>query len=317
MDKIIVTREIKNYLYKEHGMDLVGICPASALANEPEGYRPTDILTCCKSVIVYGRRLLNGAVQAQFRRLEDGTQTAESIYSTYGLELVPNWTMALSTFYLADFLENMYGGSTQPMGCGPEQATLPKNTPLPMFAGPNKDGLIMNIAHAAIAAGIAQPSWSNFPVTKEFGPRVQFGCILTNLELVYDEPDNGPALCDPDKCHICSDMCPMDALPPKDSGKKTVWTINGKNYEVAQHKVNACTVAALGMRDEFAGIRKRGDLVEGKDPSDEDIARAMKAYPLDNSNLDHYPKNFCNRCQVYCPIGNRDKIFKETGLSKY
>ena len=137
MDKQIITRKIKNFLIAERGMDMVGICPASALDAEPEGYRPTDILYCCKIVIVFGRRLLNGAVQAQFRRLEDGMAFAESIYSTYGLELVPNWTMALSTFYLADYLENTFGAATQPMGCGPEQGTLPKNTPLPMFAGPN------------------------------------------------------------------------------------------------------------------------------------------------------------------------------------
>ncbi|MCQ2553098.1 MAG: hypothetical protein MJ150_02210, partial [Clostridia bacterium] len=106
------------------------------------------------------------------------------------------------------------------------------------------------------------------------------------------------------------------ALPAKETGKKTVWTINGKDYEVAAHNVNACTVAALGMRNEFAGIEKRGDLVEGKNPTDEDIAKAMKAYKTSDTNLDHYPKNYCNKCQIYCPIGNRDKIFKETGLSK-
>lgn len=316
MDKVMVTRQIKNYLFSDRGMDLVGICPASALDSEPEGYRPTDILLNAKSVIVFGRRLLNGAVQAQFRRLEDGMEYAESIYSTYGLELVPNWTMGLSTFYLADFIENMFGGVTQPLGCGPEMGTLPKNTRKPMFSGPNKDGLVMNIAHAAIAAGIAQPGWNNFPVTKQYGPRVQFGCLLTDLELLYDKPDDGPRLCDPEKCHICSDVCPMEALPPKKSGECTVWDIAGNQYEVGQHKVNACTVAALGMRNEYAGIRKRGDLVDSKDPTDEEIERAMAAYEISNCNLDHYPKCYCNKCQIYCPLGNWEEVFRDTKISK-
>lgn len=316
MDKILVTRQIKNYLIQEQGMDLVGICPAEALAAEPEGYRPADILPCARSVIVFGRRLLDGAVQAQFRRLEDGMPFAESIYSTYGLELVPNWTMVISTFYLADFIENTYGASTQPMGCGPEMGTLPKNTPLPMFAGPYKGGLIMNIAHAAVAAGIAQPGWNNFPVTKEYGPRVQFGCLLTELELVYDEPDTGPRLCDPDKCHICSRQCPVGALPEKSTGKYQTWQIAGNSYEVADHNVNACTVAALGMRDEFSGIVKQGDLVDKTDPTDEDIAQAMAEYKISNSNLDHYPKCFCNRCQIYCPIGNWNDHFREVSKVK-
>ena len=316
MDKKTMTAQIRAYMIEKHGMDLFGVAPASAFDAEPEGFRPNDILHPCKSVIVYGRRLLNGAVQAQFRRLEDKTKSAQSIYSTYGLELIPNWTMVLSTFYLTQYLETTFDAATQPLGCGPEQGGLPKKTALPMFAGPYKGGLPFNVAHAAIAAGLAQPGWNNFPVTKEFGPRVQFGCLLTDLELEYNEPDNGPRLCDPDKCHICSDKCPMNALPPKSSGKKTIWTIAGKDYEVAEHKVNACTVAALGMRSEFAGIVDRGDLVEGMDPTDDDIAAAMKKYPLSNSNLDHYPKNFCNRCQVYCPIGNWKETFADTGLSK-
>ncbi len=313
LDKIAITRLIRDYLMKEAGMDLVGFCPASALSEEPEGYRPNDILKCAKSVIVFGRRLLNGAVQAQMRRLEDGEKAkyAESIYSTYGLELVPNWTMGLSTFYLADYIENMLGGTTQPLGCGPEMGTLPKNTPTPMFTGPNKDGLCMNIAHAAIAAGIAQPSWSNFPVTKEFGPRVQFGCLLTDLELVYTEPDDGPRLCNPETCHVCSDKCPMHALPAKDSGEKTQWRIAGRSYEVSKHDVNACYVATLGLRDEFAGIQKRGNLVSTMTPKHEDIVEAMKNFSISNSNLDHFPKCFCNACQIYCPLGNWDKIFGE------
>ena len=48
------------------------ICPASALAEEPEGYRPTDILFCCKSVIVFGRRLLNGAPSTEVFDAKEG-----------------------------------------------------------------------------------------------------------------------------------------------------------------------------------------------------------------------------------------------------
>ena len=177
--------------------------------------------------------------------------------------------------------------------------------------GPYKGGLPFNVEHAAVAAGLAQPSFSNFVVTKEFGPRIQFGCILTDLELEYDHPDSGPRLCDPESCHICADVCPVNALPDK---LKTVRNA-GRSYEMSDHKVNACTVAALGMRNEFAGKVKRGDLVTTDDPSDTDIAEAMKNYAISNTNLDHYPKSFCNRCQIYCPLGNRKSIFKDKGLS--
>ena len=108
----------------------------------------------------------------------------------------------------------------------------------------------------------------------------------------------------------------MHALPPKESGERSLWRIAGETYEVAKHRVHACTVAALGLRDEFAGIRKRGDLVVSDDPTEEEIAEAMKKFPISNCNLDHYPKSNCNRCQIYCPVGNWQETFGDTGLSK-
>jgi len=314
MNKKVLTEDIKNYLYSEWDIDLVGVCPASAFETEPEGYRPTDILSCAKSVIVYGRRLLDGGVQAAFRRFEDGNEIAKCVYSTYGLELLPNWTMLFTTFNLANYLENRYGASTQPLVNGPDQGGYPKNTNLPLFAGPYKEGLPFAVDHAAVAAGLGQLAWNNFVVTKEYGPRVQFGCLLTDLELEYDEPDTGERLCDPEKCHICSDVCPMNALTKYGEGSKVVEIAGCKN-EVSCHNANACTVAALGMRDEFSGMRKVGNLVESNKPTDEDIANAMDKYPISNNNLDHFPKSFCNKCQIYCPIGNRKAHFTDKGLS--
>ena len=47
------------------------------------------------------------------------------------------------------------------------------------------------------------------------------------------------------------------------------------------------------------------------------IAEAMKKFPISNCNLDHYPKCNCNRCQIYCPVGNWQANFGDTGLSKF
>ena len=52
MEKGSLTKQIRGYLLGEQRMDLVGFCPASALETEPEGYRPTDILKCARSVVV-------------------------------------------------------------------------------------------------------------------------------------------------------------------------------------------------------------------------------------------------------------------------
>ena len=316
MNKTILTREIKNFLYSNCDMDLAGICPASALSGEPEGRRPADILPCAQSVIVYGKRLLNGAVQAAFRRLEDGNDNAESIYSTFGCELAPNFSMLFHTFNIANYVERSMGGTTQPLSCGPNQNGVPSNTELPLFAGPYKGGIPFNISHAAVAAGLGQLGWSNHVLTKEFGPRVRFGAILTDLVLDYDLPDTGPRLCDPQKCHICSEVCPTHALPSAEEQDAKSVTIAGTEYHVSNHKINACTVAALGLRNEFCGRRKTGNLVDSYDPTDQQIANAVKEKPFSNTDLDHYPKYYCDKCLLYCPVGNWKEIFHDTKLSK-
>ena len=70
------------------------------------------------------------------------------------------------------------------------------------------------------------------------------------------------------------------------------------------------------MRDEFSGARRVGNLVPSNNPTDAELAEGMKSYPISNYNLDHYPKSFCSRCQIYCPLGNGRRRFADKGLSK-
>ena len=62
---------IKEYIKTKFDMDLVGIAKASALASEPSGHRSEDPLPGAKSIIVFGRALADGAIQAMFRAHED------------------------------------------------------------------------------------------------------------------------------------------------------------------------------------------------------------------------------------------------------
>ena len=75
------TEKLKSYILDRCGLDAVGIAPASALADEPEGKRPEDILPGAKSIIVFLRAIPDGAVQAAFRAKEDGNADAFSSYA--------------------------------------------------------------------------------------------------------------------------------------------------------------------------------------------------------------------------------------------
>ena len=52
-------------------------------------------------------------------------------------------------------------------------------------------------------------------------------------------------------------------------------------------------------------------------PTVEELAKAYAEKPLQHSGMDHYPKYFCNKCMLYCPLGGWKERFYDRGLSKF
>ena len=65
----------------------------------------------------------------------------------------------------------------------------------------------------AIKAGVGEYARNQMVITPEFGPRLRFSKILTNMPLARDSPHaNGVrAFCD--ICTKCAGACPVKALP--------------------------------------------------------------------------------------------------------
>lgn len=306
--------EIKKYLLNELMMDVVGIASAESLKDEPQGYRPTDILPGAKSVVVFGKSFPDGAVQSAFRKFEDGIKAAESVYSTYTNELCPNIVLLFDTFNACEFLERSYGFTAVPLQSGAMQNGVAINTDLPLFSGPYKAGLPMNLKNAALAAGLGEIGWSTHFLTPEFGPRIQIGAFITNLELEPDEPYSGPQLCDPIKCGVCTAICPTHAIKAPSEGKKLV-SVCGKTCELTDFVPNRCSVAAMALRKKYEGALPVTDVLDNDDPSDAEIGAALKKRPINDYTYDHYPKFYCDKCLVYCPVGNWKERFADKNLS--
>lgn len=311
-----VTKEIKTHILSARNMDLVGVASAGALKKEPKFYTPEEIMPGAKSVIVFGRRLPDGAVQAQMRKLEDGNMNAQSGYAAYASNLAPNFLLMFDTFNISQYIERTFGYTAVPLPCGPMQNGVPTSTPVPNFAGPYKCGMPMNISMAAMAAGLGEFGWSNHFLTPEYGPRIQFGAIITSMELEYDKPYDGPRLCDPEMCGVCTKMCPTHAIPAFGERPAKTMAVEDKEVDVADLKVNSCIVASCALRKEFAGRVPVTDLVDNYDPTEEELVEAFAKKPIDNLSLDHYPRYFCDKCLIYCPVGDWEKRFRDTGLSK-
>lgn len=307
---------IKNFILKDCRMDAVGIAPASALENEPEGKRPGDILPGAKSIIVFLRRIPDGAFQAAFRAHEDGNEDAFSAYAAYARELTPNMNLFFMQFHVSEFIERKFGYTATAIPSGPMQNVTSTNLPLPAFVGAKRVAYVLSSEKAAMAAGLGEVGWNNAFLTKDFGPRQAIGLVLTTMELQYDEPYSGEKLCDPAACGICHKLCPVGAIPPAE-GESEDMGVCGRSCAVGKVNTNACAVASLALRREFSGKLDMPNLIMNDSPSDGELMEAFAKKPLNNYALGHHPNYYCDKCTLYCPVGKWQERFGDTGLSGF
>ncbi|SDX89135.1 reductive dehalogenase [Ruegeria halocynthiae] len=65
----------------------------------------------------------------------------------------------------------------------------------------------------AIKAGLGEYARNQMVITPEFGPRLRFSKIFTNLPLAHDTPKPSGVRAFCDICTKCADACPVKALP--------------------------------------------------------------------------------------------------------
>ena len=279
----------------KNGMDLCGIADVARFDDSPAGRHPTKILPGCKSVIVIGARLLDGIVQVNFRAFEEGREDLKGLYGTYGYTMLPNFGLTYACYAIAQVIERSTG----------EVAT-------PTSTGPMTNGSQISLRHAAVAAGLGEFGWMSIVLTPEFGPRQRFGVILTTAEIEPDPMYDGPKLCDPAVCRICTDACPTNAIGRYGSDDHHSCTLGEKTYTYAKISFPRCQVAAHGFRKEFGGSE---DLVTSDDPTAKDIAEACAKSPIADRGLQHIESWHCGRCQSYCPVGKWKEKFADRNLS--
>ncbi len=311
-----LTEQIKRYVLDDCAMDAVGIARADALDDERAGHTPEDILPGAKSVIVFLKRIPDGIFQTAFRAVEDGNADARSIYNAFGRELTPNLNLFFMGFNLAQYIERTYGCTSVPIPAGEMQNVTPVNTPLPAFVGAKHNAWVLHPARAAVAAGLGEIAWNNAFVTAEFGPRQGIGLVVTTLELDCDAPYSGPKLCDPANCGICARVCPTHAIPAP-GGQEERFEIAGKEYRAACVNANACAVASMAFRKEFAGKADLPDQILCDDPDDETLRKAYAEQPDAYWSLGHHPDYYCDLCRLYCPLGNWKERFGERKFSGF
>lgn len=293
-----IEQSIKD-LALSNGMDLCGIAPISRFEGAPEGMHPVEFLPGCKSVISVGVRLLDGAVQTIFRNFEDGKAAAQNIYGAYGYTIAPNFHLFSAVYNIALFIERKTRAVATPTQVGPLQG-----------------GISISQRHAAVAAGIAEFGWHGLALTPGFGPRNRFGAVLTTAELVPDPMSRGPALCNPEKCGICTSVCPGRALSSygeKEARHITYRDEDGdRSFDVCHVNTTRCRIAIHGLMKRVGGAT---DLVTSLDASPGEVSAAV-ATIRDPYGLQDAPTWRCGKCLAYCPVGQWKEKFRDKRLSK-
>lgn len=78
----------------------------------------------------------------------------------------------------------------------------------------------------ALQAGLGEYGRNGLVITKDYGPRVRFGRILTNMPLAHDAPVSFGVEKTCELCRRCANNCPPQAI---DHGKPSTYTFNRSN----------------------------------------------------------------------------------------
>ncbi len=193
----MIEKKIQNIAVSEN-VPVLGFGPALALANEPEGYRPDDLLPGAKSLICFGIPVPQGA----YRPFPFSTDT---IWRSQGLQYRRLDTLSMR---FAALLEDTGAQALPIFGC------------MPMAL--NKRGDVtgyLNQLRMGESTGIGKIGKNGLLLHSQYGARLMLGGVVTTADLSpFRKPDIDQPECPPN-CRICIDACPVQAIK---EGKRVV-----------------------------------------------------------------------------------------------
>lgn len=191
-----MNKEDVKQLFFAKGVDLCGIASVDRFSNAPQGFRPTDVLPTCKSVISFALRFPAGCLSCK----------TDIPYTLIRDTITPK--MNLIAYECCIELEKQ----------GILAVPIPTNDSRYDEATGRFRGIVSQ-KHAAQAAGLGTVGRHSLLITPEFGSMVWLGCVLTEAEL---EPDAlKPNICD--NCGVCVSACPINALKEQQMSQQDCW----------------------------------------------------------------------------------------------
>ncbi len=176
---------------KDEDIPVLGMGPASKMANDPPGHRPEDLLPGVQSLICFGL-----PVPREVYRMP--SYAAETIWRSQNLYYRHLDTLSIR---FATLLEQSGVRAIPVYGCMP--------------LGINEKGVVvgyLNQIRMGEITGIGAIGKNGLLINSRYGSRLMLGGVVTTAilpEMHYPEFDEPGC---PSYCHICVDACPVNAI---------------------------------------------------------------------------------------------------------
>jgi len=228
MGEPTLDREELDRAARRAGVDVFGVACIERFDDLPPERHPRAIFPEARSVIVLGRRITRGTL----RGVEEGTQF--NIYALYGADWLDNRFVAMTTFQVAEFLEDRRWEAV------PVQNLPPEVPPMGVAVRPDAPppNVMLDLDGAAVRAGVGEIGYCGVLLTPRFGPRQRIQAILTDAPIEPSPVLTEPICPGPD---ACGGFCPLGAI----AGEREL-TICGRTMVVAEVDDSLCAACENG-----------------------------------------------------------------------
>ena len=221
------------------GADVVGVASMDRFEGFPKQQDPRYIMPKAKSMIVLGCRTMRGS----FRGTEEGTfLTHYSFMRGYvKTDVVPVPLRAVARFIENHGKEAMPINDHFPWAAIEDTGAFKAEHTVPVQEGLPYPDVRINMTHAAFLAGLGEIGYSGHILHPKYGPRLSFGCILTEMELPASPIIAPGTVCD--GCKQCADDCPGGCISKTET---ETLHLGGYDIPIGKFDLKKCTAACLG-----------------------------------------------------------------------
>lgn len=260
-----LTEKVKVFIL-EAGADIVGVVSVKHLEEViPTDQKPLKLLKAGRSVIVYGVHVLRGVIKGKDLR----SKRYNAVETCRANDEIG--------FKLSHYLEKI----------GYESLIIHADVPVDF----EKKGMLgdLSLRHVAAEAGLGEIGLSTNFISKEYGPRIYLGAVITSAVLIPDKKLD-EKLCKGEECGLCLKSCPVRAI--KENGTKENRLCIPEAMPFGLRNILHHFEKIINERD----IKKQGNLIYSQD-----------TYNLWQSLISKLGVfGGCFKCMEICPVGKND-----------